>query len=314
MFPQSLWPTMATLVLSILVGAEGYAASVGWGSPPAAAKSATTPSNLQLKRMDRATTSSLQIMLDPVTVTEKSMLVPSGKDQPLKIGFAREVPQPYQDDLSSWLSWKSLSDGTQVAAFSVSSPDAQAIRVGIDVADLPEAAEIRIFGSKNSESFGPFTVKSIRAQPTGGGTNSTESAATLFWSPVIEGETAEVEIGLPASVESGFSIRVPKIQHLAYSLQYPNEKRLSEIGESGSCNIDIKCRDTVPSDLSAAVAKIIFSDNQATYVCTGTLLNDNDSSSWIPYLITANHCLSNQTVANTIDSYWFFERAICGGP
>ena len=305
---------MAALILSILISTTSHAASVGWGSPPVTAKSAATLSSSQLNHVDRVATPSLQITLDPVTVTEKSMLAPSGKDQPLKIGFAREVPQPYQDDLSSWLSWKTLFDGSRVAAFSVSSPDAQAIRVGIDVADLPEAAEIRFFSSKNSESFGPFTVKSIRAQPTGGGANDTASTATLFWSPVIEGETAEVEIDLPASVESGFAIRVPKIQHLAYSLQYPDEKRLSDIGESESCNIDIKCHDTVPSNLSAAVAKIIFNDSTATYACTGTLLNDNDSSSWIPYFITANHCLSSQTVANTIDSYWFFERATCGGP
>ncbi len=115
-------------------------------------------------------------------------------------------------------------------------------------------------------------------------------------------------------MKARFPIRAPKIQHLAYSFQYPNEKRLSDIGNSASCNIDVKCRDTVPDNLSAAVAKILFSDAEGSYLCTGTLLNDNDSSSWIPYFMTANHCLSKQSVANTINSYWFFERADCGGP
>ena len=110
------------------------------------------------------------------------------------------------------------------------------------------------------------------------------------------------------------SIKIPKIQHLVYSIQYPDNKNLSDIGTSGSCNIDIKCRSTVPSNLSAAVAKIIFNDNGSTFLCTGTLLNDKDPATFIPYFMTANHCLSTQSVANTIDSYWFFERAVCGGP
>ncbi len=131
---------------------------------------------------------------------------------------------------------------------------------------------------------------------------------------MIEGETAGVEVYLPGPVENGFPMRAPKIQHLGYSLQYPDEKNLSEIGSAAACNIDVKCRDTVPSDLSAAVAKIIYSDAKGSYLCTGTLLNDNDPNSRIPYFMTANHCLSTQSVADTINSYWFFERATCEGP
>ncbi|MGB5063369.1 MAG: trypsin-like peptidase domain-containing protein [Candidatus Competibacter sp.] len=272
-------------------------------------------SDKQLKQDYSVTAIPLQIVLDAVTVTEeKAALATQRKDQPLKVGFAREVPPPYQGDLYPWLSWEALPGDGRVAAFSVTSPGARALRVAIDLEGLPEETEMRFFGSKNSEIFGPFTARSIRAQQAGGNPASSEPSPTLFWSPVIEGETAGVEIYLPASVEGGFPIRAPKIQHLTDSFQYPDEKRLSDIGRSGSCNIDVKCRDTVPSNLSAAVAKIIFSDADGSYLCTGTLLNDNDSSSWIPYFMTANHCLTKQSVANTIDSYWFFERAVCGGP
>ena len=314
-FSLSPWRSMAMLVLLAVTMSEGYAASVGGGSPPMAGKSSLSSPDKQLKQDYSVTPIPLQIVLDAVTTTEeKAALATQRKDQPLKVGFARAMPQPYQEDLSPLLSWKLLPDGGQVAAFSITSPGARALRVAIDLGGLPEETEIRFFGSKNSETFGPFTARSIRAQQTVGNSADTESARALFWSPVIEGETAGVEIYLPASVEGGFPIRAPKIQHLTQSFQYPEAKNLSQIGSSGSCNIDVKCRDTLPDNLSAAVAKIIFSDTDGSYLCTGTLLNDNDSSSWIPYFMTANHCLSTQSVANTIDSYWFFERAVCGGP
>ncbi|MCB1825473.1 MAG: trypsin-like peptidase domain-containing protein [Candidatus Competibacteraceae bacterium] len=313
-FPPLPWRSIAMFMLLALAMSEGRAASVGGGSPPMAGKASMSSPGKQLKQDYRVTAIPLQIVLDAVTTAEKSTLAAPRKNQPLKVGFAREVPQPYQEDLFPSLSWELLPDGGRVAAFSVTSPGARAIRVAIDVEGLPEETEMRFFGRKNSEIFGPFTARAIRAQQAGGNSSNTESAQDLFWSPVIEGETAGVEIYLPASVEGGFPIRAPKIQHLTYSLQYPNEENLFDIGSSAYCNIDVKCRDTVPDNLSAAVAKIIFTDPDGTWECTGTLLNDNDTSSWIPYFMTANHCLSTQSTANTIDSYWFFERAVCGGP
>ncbi len=314
-FSPSPWRSMAMLVLLAVTMSEGYAASVGGGSPPMAGKASMYLPDKSLKQDYSVTAIPLQIVLDAVTTTEeKAALATQRKDQPLKVGFARAMPQPYEEDLSPSLSWKLLSDGGQVAAFSITSPGARALRVAIDLEGLPEETEIRFFGNKNSETFGPFTARSIRAQQAVGNSANTESAQALFWSPVIEGETAGVEIYLPASVEGGFPIRAPKIQHLTYSFQYPDIKSLSSIGLSGSCNIDVKCQNTVPDNLSAAVAKIIFTKADETWACTGTLLNDNDSSSWIPYFMTANHCLSTQSAANTIDSYWFFERAVCGGP
>ncbi len=314
-FPPSPWCSIAMFVLLALTMSEGYAASMGGGSPPMAGKAAMSFTDKQLKRDYSVTAIPLQIVLDAVTATEeKAALATQRKDQPLKVGFARALPQPYHENLSPSLSWELLPDGGRVAVFSITSPDARALRVAIDLEGLSDEAELRFFGNKNSETFGPFTARSIRAQQAMGNSVDTESARALFWSPVIEGETAGVEIYLPASVTDEFSIRAPKIQHLTYSLEYPNEENFFEIGSSASCNIDVKCRDTVPSNLSAAVAKIVFNDDQYIYMCTGTLLNDNDPNTWIPYFMTANHCLATQSLANTIDSYWFFERAVCGGP
>jgi lysyl endopeptidase len=45
-------------------------------------------------------------------------------------------------------------------------------------------------------------------------------------------------------------------------------------------------------------------------VCTGTLLNDRMSTG-TPYFLSANHCISNQTVASTLYTLWFYKSASC---
>ena len=49
----------------------------------------------------------------------------------------------------------------------------------------------------------------------------------------------------------------------------------------------------------------------ATFLCTGTLLNPTGGS-FIPYFYSATHCISNQSVANTLTTHWFYDRTGCG--
>ena len=47
-----------------------------------------------------------------------------------------------------------------------------------------------------------------------------------------------------------------------------------------------------------------------SYECSGTLLNDT-ASSGIPYFLTANHCISDQTTASTLFTAWFARSTAC---
>jgi hypothetical protein len=49
------------------------------------------------------------------------------------------------------------------------------------------------------------------------------------------------------------------------------------------------------------------------YVCTGTILNDLDSDTFAPYSLTAFHCLSTQTVVDTLEVVWFWQPDECDG-
>lgn len=264
-----------------------------------------------LKADYQQTTIPLNIVLP--AVTEKEKILPSGKGQPLQVGVGRNIPDPYDKNLDEHLTWHPLKSGGQIAAFTVTSPDAAAIRLGIVANNMPEGVEIRFFSvSVPEQIFGPFSAKDIVKLPKEGD-DKPENEPFLFWSPVIEGDTVGVEIYLPSSSSAtDLSIAIPQVSHLIQSVLRSEEKRLSDIGRSGSCNIDVVCRTT--NIVKDTVAKILFTTSSGgTALCTGTLLMDNDSQSWTAYFMTANHCLSTQTVANTINSYWFFERQTCGG-
>ena len=61
-------------------------------------------------------------------------------------------------------------------------------------------------------------------------------------------------------------------------------------------------------------AKMIYTKRGGSFLCTGVLMLDLDDSSWIPYFLTAHHCIATQAAAQTLVTYWDFERASCGGP
>jgi lysyl endopeptidase len=116
------------------------------------------------------------------------------------------------------------------------------------------------------------------------------------------------------------------VSHLLTGPASHFEKRLTEIGDAGSCNVDVPCSSLETSaafqDATNAVAQMVINDGQFIALCTGTLLNDTDTSTQIPWFFSANHCFDNeqapfktpaqmQTVANTLDTLWFFRSSSC---
>ena len=60
------------------------------------------------------------------------------------------------------------------------------------------------------------------------------------------------------------------------------------------------------------MASILYDDDDGTFICSGTLLNDTLDDTFIPYFLTAHHCVSRAEVATTVEAWWFFRRAACG--
>jgi hypothetical protein len=88
-----------------------------------------------------------------------------------------------------------------------------------------------------------------------------------------------------------------------------------KIGESDYCERDIVCRTSPPSGFTStanAVARMVFTKSGSSYLCTGTLLNNGFSPKKRTFW-TANHCIGTQSVANTLQTYWFYQATTCNG-
>ena len=243
----------------------------------------------------------------PPPLPEKRQMTPAPKGAPQQIGFARTIPpDDAQQVAATRLRWTSVGSGT-VAAFSIASTGATALRVSLAFQSLPDGAEIRFFSLGPDERvFGPFTLTDIRSLEAKEGV----SGAGLFWSPVIEGDTAGVEIFVPTAIQPGnVRFTLGDVSHLVASAV---KREAFQDKSSGWCEVNVACYSSTWGSTANAVAKIIFTSNGSSYLCTGTLLNDTDPSTYTSYFLTANHCISTSSVAATVNSWWLYQST-CGG-
>jgi lysyl endopeptidase len=228
------------------------------------------------------------------------------RGQPFEIGFARNVPNA--KIALSQLGWQRMSDGSMATRFEVSSQTAIAFRAGLSLKangrSNPAAVTLRFGGSDGrvyEQNGAEFSGKS------------------LGWSPVLMGERATVEVVLAKGQRpQNFNLSLAQISHMDTS-PIADEAQLSKlvarIGESDSCERDIVCRVSPTAGfLSAekAVARMVFVKSGSSFLCTGTLLNNNYSPKRRLFW-SAAHCISTQTVADTLQTFWFYKATTCGG-
>jgi hypothetical protein len=262
------------------------------------------PAAISKANLERA----VHVALVPMTKARIAQEAEAGSSgAPLQVGFARAVPAlSAAEEVARTLSWQPVTGGGSVAALTITSPGAVALRAGVLVEALPAAATLKFHapGSGEVVAASAREVEATLARNAASG-DATQAART-FWSPVVEGDTLAVEVEIPAGVAAGdVRIAVPAISHLVASSRDGFAKA------TASCEIDAMCHQDTWGVESSAVARIIFTDAGTSYVCTGTLLADRDSATFIPYFLTANHCVSSQTIASTVQAYWFWRASAC---
>ncbi|MBD7921659.1 serine protease [Xanthomonas sp. CFBP 8703] len=225
--------------------------------------------------------------------------------QPLQIGFSRDIAKPAIN--LRRLSWQSLPNGAQVTSFEIVSTDAAALRAALQLSGSgaqpgdPSKATLR-FAGDDGRVFEQSGADFAGSEPG--------------WSAAVSGSRLVVEIELPAGqYPQGFALKIPQISHMDINPVASEEMMRPMIGESDSCERDIVCRASPSSGFTSAaksVARMVFSTSSGSYLCTGTLLNNSNSPK--KYLFwTAAHCISTQTVANTLQTYWFYDATTCNG-
>ena len=237
------------------------------------------------------------------------------QDGAMQVGAQRLSTQTATTDaLASQLQWHSTASGGLVAAVSLRSEGAYGIRMGVEMQQLPGSALLRVYARDHRagayEIAGQRVLQGLQANLEAG--DKTTDGRT-WWTPDTGGDEVTLEIELPPGIPAdALRIAIPRVMHIHENLSLPLESEMqfsAQLNESLSCNLDSTCYDNYSTQRNA-VARMLYVKNGAGYLCTGTLLNDK-AASGTPYFITANHCISSQTVASTLETSWFYRTPSC---
>jgi hypothetical protein len=181
-------------------------------------------------------------------------------------------------------------DGSQIIVVIIKSSGASGIGVHFRNFALAGGEEVYVYGrAADSIVCGPYTNKG----PWGSGE---------FWSGTVVGDTAVIEF-YTRTDEKKKGFEIFEISHIFAELDWRLRSNQPDVL---NCEVDASCYGDIQKN---AVGRIIYNDN-GVYVCTATLLNDVPQDH-IPYFLTANHCVSTQAVAQTVEVYWFYQTTSC---
>jgi lysyl endopeptidase len=178
----------------------------------------------------------------------------------------------------------------------VLSPGATFLRIHFQRLNLPDGDYLTV-ASPDGKDFWTYTGKG----PLGTGE---------FWSFVVEGDTALVELhsGIRQIAEKGAGRWGAVIDRIAHGTLPSDEEPggflkslcATDGRENVACHTNVNVR---------PVARLSFQSGGSSFVCTGWLVAGSNSST----MLTNNHCFTTQTEVNTVQARFNYQRTTCGG-
>ena len=238
---------------------------------------------------------------------------------PLRVGIVRPLPLsrtvPFTPDLATRAAgplaggaFVRASGGTTVWGGAVTVADAYRLRLHLADVYLPAGARLWVYGDDGAAE-GPFGPELAH---DGG-----------LWTPSVAGPTirVEVEVG-PAALRKGTDYRftVDQVAQI-FPVDASGAPVLTPAPQAvdSSCLVDVSCVGTgtfpVVVQASKAVAELQFITGPYMAECTGGLLNvAAGAPAGTPYpFLTANHCISTQSEASSLEAFWDYRTTTCNG-
>jgi len=217
---------------------------------------------------------------------------------PVRVGLVRSVGATPLSLAGGSFSRSLSSEGENVWTLAIRSSGAIGIRIHFSKFDVGNGSVL--VSARDAEGVivhGPYTKK---------GPNQTGD----FWTASLPGDLAFIEV-------SGAD--QPRLE-VAEILHFDKHPTASVQDESFApkdhlpCHLDVMCYNSPPVHPHArdAIGQMNYIENSIGWVCTGTLLNDLDNETFVPYFLTAFHCISTQAVTNTLEVVWFWQHDSCG--
>lgn len=259
---------------------------------PTAASAQRMPAALTLGRQSRSEFR-LQALSQVEKIPSRAGLVASG--------LQREIPQGALTKGQI----QTLPDGRRVWHLRLASPDAEQLRLYFE--DFDATGGSLWLYSDTGEPEGPFTGRG----PLDDGT---------FWSPTITSSSIIVEFqeDTPDSLIQFPPFTIRHLSHRWSQTPTPVEviplatPPLTEPRSALSCHVDATCFPQFAAQSSATVQFNFEADDGGSYVCSGSMINTRNSS-FRPYMFTANHCLSSEAEARSVEAFFQYATPTCDG-
>ena len=180
-----------------------------------------------------------------------------------------------------------------------------------DVRDGVESIEITLHSNQNSSGIRLFVRSGHEIEVVDGRVVSDYS---------VEGSPSEQALVISRSSEPPLrsGTYFVSLASSGNALEVAGTITVSPRSVNDYCYQDASCRTQANQELdnwASAVALIGFVDDETKLhsFCSGALINDKDSDSWIPYFLTAAHCVNTETEARSVEAHWFYQNRNCGG-
>ncbi len=216
-----------------------------------------------------------------------------------KIGIIEELPEKVRviGENPSHSYWQLLPNGSLLWAIDIEFPESIGIRVNIlSNTTTSEKVEFWVIPiSANTQPVGPFNTKEILSLSN--------------WLPTCFSDKVRVICSIhPEGTINEVYFEISEVIGI-----YQDPIQL--LTKAGSCNLDFTCYPEWANVGKGVVGLGVVSSPYALF-CTGTLIADNDPCTQIPYILTANHCVSSQSgyrSGDTVEFYWFYQTSTCNG-
>lgn len=233
---------------------------------------------------------------------------------PLKNGFTRTIGDPITVHLDGAVSAKSgaiaharglvatSERGTIVWSGAVRVEQAHRVRLHLTNVKLPDDATLWVYGAGQA--------------PVGFGKEILHAGS--MYTPSVNGPTVflEVEIASPKSAGDVASFEIRDVVEIVSSAGLRTFQ--PQPNDTPSCLVDATCVSTATfAQIVAArggIGHLQYMKGASSFVCSGGLVNDKvPSPSFVPYFLTANHCFDTQASASSLETYFDYKTASCGG-
>jgi len=237
-----------------------------------------------------------------ISVKSPDMNVIRNEDErfPSPYRFAVILPVDIGPETSG--KWEQAPDGGRIWRVTVTVPGAHALSSYFDKFILPEGGKVFLYNPSKTQVIGAFTSKNNMA----GGYFATE---------LIAGERFTLEYYQPSVAQVAPLIHIYSIDYAYRGVGFLDAYRNPE-NPAVTCEVNVKCPEGDSwQDEVKGVTRIKIKKNGSSYWCTGSLLN-NVRNNHVPYVLTADHCLSGATADDLQQWIFYFgyESPTCANP